>query len=113
MERTAAETRVRGHDQPERAPHPADLLDRDRVGERVETRAAFVLGDGDPEPAELADPTDDLDREASIALVLVDDRRDFGRHEVADRVAQQLMLGRQVEVHRRSLHRTASRGRRC
>ena len=79
VERPAAEARVRRDDQPERAPDPADLLDRDGVGERVEAGAALVLGDRDAEPAELADAPDDLGREAPLALVLVDDRRDLGR----------------------------------
>ena len=74
MERPAAEARVGRHDEPERAPHPADLLDGDGVGERVQPGAALVLGDRDAEPAELADPPDDLDREAPRLLVLVDDR---------------------------------------
>ena len=113
VERAAAEAGVGRDDQPERAPDPADLLDRDRVGQGVEARAALVLRDRDAEPAELADPAHDLDREAPLALVLVDDRRDLGRHEVADRVAEQLVLGREVEIHRRSLHRTAVDGRRC
>ena len=52
-----------------------------------------------PEPAELADAADDLGREASLALVLVDDRRDLGEHEVADRVAQEDVLRGEVEVH--------------
>ena len=90
-------------DQPERAPDPADLLDRDRVGQRVEAGPALVLRDRDAEPAELADAPDDLDREAALALVLLDDRRDLGRHEVADRVAQQRVLRGEVEVHRPSL----------
>ena len=53
-----------------------------------------------PEPAELADPPDDVGREASLALVLLDDRRDLGLHEVPDRVAQQRVLRGEVEVHR-------------
>ena len=44
---------------------------------------------------------DDLDREAPLALVLVDDRGDLVDHEVADRRAQQGVLGREVEVHAR------------
>ena len=79
VERPAAERGVRRDDEPERAPDPADLLDRDRVGERVEPRAALVLGDRDAEPAELADAPHDVDREAPLALVLVDDGRDLGR----------------------------------
>ena len=99
VERPAAEARVGRDDQPERAPYPADLLDRDGVRERVEPGPALVLGDRDAEPAELADAPHDLGREAPLALVLVDHRRDLGQHEVADRVAQEGMLGRQVEVH--------------
>ena len=113
VERPAAEARVRRDDQPERAPDPADLLDRDRVGERVEPGAALVLGDRDAEPAELADAPDDLGREAALALVLLDDRRDLGRHEVADRVAQQRVLRREVEVHRPEPITAACRGSRC
>ena len=90
-------------DEPERSPDPADLLDRDRVGEGVEAGPAFVLGDRDAEPAELADASDDLDREAASSLVLVDDRRDLGQHEIADGVAQEGVLGREVEVHRASV----------
>ena len=100
VERAAAQAGVGRDDQPERAPHPADLLDGDRVGERVEAGAALVLGDRDPEPAELADAPDDLDREAALAFVLLDDRRDLGEHEVADGVAEQRVLRGEVEVHR-------------
>ena len=91
-------------DEPERAPDPADLLDRDRVGQGVEPGPALVLGDRDAEPAHLAEPADDLDREAARALVLVDDRGDLGAHELADRVAEEDVLGREVEVHRASVH---------
>ena len=60
-----------------------------------------------PEPADLADAADDLDREPALALVLLDDRRDLGQHEVADRVAEQRVFGGQVEVHRpRAYHRS-------
>ena len=100
VERAAAEAGVGGDDQPERAPHPADLLDRDRVRQGVETGAALVLRERDAEPAELADPPDDLDREAPLALVLVDDRCDLGDHEIADGVAEQGVLRGEVEVHR-------------
>ena len=79
-------------DQPERTPDAADLLDRDRVGQGVEAGPALVLGDRDAQPAELADPPHDVGREASLALVLLDDRRDLGLHEVADGVTQQRVL---------------------
>ena len=99
VERPAAEARVRRDDQPERAPDPPDLLDRDGVGQGVEAGPALVLRDRDAEPAELADAAHDLGREASLALVLVDDRRDLGEHEVADRLAEQGVLRGEVEVH--------------
>ena len=93
-------------DEPERSPHAADLLDRDGVGERVEARTALVLRDGDAQPAHLAEALHDVDGEFSLALVLVDDRCDFLRHELADRVAEEDVLGREVEVHRgRAYHR--------
>jgi hypothetical protein len=100
VERTAAKTRVRGDDEPERTPHPSDLLDGDRVGERVEAGAALVLGDRDTEPAHLAEPCHDVARKSPLAFVLVDLRRDFVQHEVADRLAQEAVFGRQVEIHR-------------
>jgi hypothetical protein len=90
---------VGGDDDPERAPDAADLLDSDRVGQRVHPGAAVLLGDGDPEPAHLAEASDDLGREAVGALVLVDHRRDLRLHEVADGRAEEGVLGREVEVH--------------
>ena len=54
---------------------------------------AVLLGDGDPEPAHLAEAADDLGREAVRLLVLVDDRRDLGLHEVADGRAEEGVLG--------------------
>ena len=94
---------MRRDDQPERAPDAADLLDGDRVGQRVEARAALVLGDRDAEPAHLAEALDDLDREAPLAFVLVDDRGDLVDHEVADRRAQEGVLRGEVEVHAASV----------
>ncbi len=104
-ERAAAERGVRGDDEAERAPHAPDLLDRDGIGERVHPGAAPRLGDRDAEPAHLADPAHDLDREAPLPLVLVDQRRDLGLHEVADGAPEQLVLGRKVEVHGRRVTR--------
>ncbi len=99
MERPAAETRVRRDDQPERPPHASDLLDRDRIRQRVESGTTLVFRDRDAEPAELPDAPDDVGREAPIAFVLLDDRRHLARHEVADGLPEQPMLGGEVEVH--------------
>ena len=105
VQRPAAEARVGGDDQAERAPDAADLLDRDRVGQRVEAGAAFVLGERDAEPAQGAEPVDDRAREASRLLVLVDLPRDLAEHEVADRLAEEGVLRGEVEVHGRRVHR--------
>ena len=113
MQRPAAQARVSRDDEPKRTPDPTDLLDGNRVGQGVQAGPTFILRDRDPKPAELADPPNDLARKAPLTLVLVDDRRDLPDHEVADRVAQQLVLGGEIQVHRRSLHRTASDRRRC
>ena len=114
-------------DQPERAPDPPDLLDRDRIGERIETGATLVLRDGDAQPAQITDAPNDLGRESSLAFVLVDDRCDLADHEVADGIPQQDVLRREVEIHRvrertparriwetsASLHRCPSPSSRC
>ena len=99
VEGSAAETRVGRDDQAERAPDPADLLDGDRVGQRVQAGPALVFGDRDAEPAHLAEALDDVDREASGPLVLVDDRLDLLDHEVADRLAEEGVFRREIEVH--------------
>ena len=99
VERAAAEARVGGDDEPEAAPDPADLLDRDRVGQRIEAGAALVLGDRDAEPAHRAEAVHDRPREAARLLVFVDDRCDLADHEVADGLTQEPMLRGEVEVH--------------
>src|SRR5690606_12967535 len=48
---------------------------------------------------ELAQPRDDLVREALLAIELLGHGRDLLLGEVADRAADQVVLGRQVEVH--------------
>ena len=112
MQRAAAQAGVGGDDEAERTPHPADLLDGDRVGERVEPGASLVLGDRDAEPAHLAEPLHDLAREPSLPLVSLDLRRDLGRHELPDGVAQERVLRGQIEVHRPRVHRGCAAVRR-
>ena len=94
-----------GDDQAERAPDAADLLDGDRVCQRVEARPALVFGERDPEPAERTEPVDDPARETSRLLVLVDLRRDLADHEIPDRLAEEGVLRGEVEVHSRRVHR--------
>ena len=105
---------MRRHDEPERAPDPPDLLDGDGVCQGIQAGTALVLRDRDAEPAELTDPAHDLGWESPRPLVLVDDRRHLGDHEIADRVAQEDMLRREVEVHRpEGTTGTARLGHRC
>ena len=56
-------------------------------------------GIGDAEQAHRAEHGHDVGREATLTLVLVDDRLDLVDGEVADRLAQQQVLGGEVEVH--------------
>ena len=75
------------------------LLDRERVADRVTARAAVLLGEGDPHEPQLRHLADELDGETALAVELLGDRRDALAGERADGVADQLVLGRQVEVH--------------
>ncbi len=82
--------------------HAGQLLDRDRVGERVGACAAVFLGDGNAHQPELGELGDEVVREAALPVELLGDRRDSIACERADRVADQLVLGREVEVHGRA-----------
>jgi hypothetical protein len=53
------------------------LLDRDRVRERVGARAAVLLGDRHAHQPELGQLRDELVREAVLAVELGGDRRDL------------------------------------
>ena len=75
------------------------LLDRDRVRDRVAARAAVLLRDREAHEAELAELRDELVREATGQVELLGDRLDPLSRERPDRVADQLLLGSQVEVH--------------
>ena len=55
----------------------------------------------DAEHAHRAQHGDDVGRETPLPLVLVDDRLDLVDGEIADRLAQQQVFGREVEVHGR------------
>ena len=77
------------------------LLDRDRVRERVAACAAVLLRDRDPHQPELGHLGDELVREAVLAVELLGDGRDALARELAHRAADQLVLGREVEVHGR------------
>ena len=106
VERAAAQARVGRHDQPERAPDPSDLLDRDGVGQGVEPGAR-------PRPrgsgcrASRARRSGGPPRSGSVAHARA--RRRAGATSstmnVADRVAQQPVLGGRSRSMSGSLHR--------
>ncbi len=90
---------MRAHDDPDRAAHPRELLDGDGVRERVETRAADLLGIGNAEQAQRGSLADDLHRELALPLEVVGDRGDPLRREVAHGATDLLVLRREGEVH--------------
>ena len=75
------------------------LLDRDRVGDRVPAGAAVLLRDRETHEAELAELGDELVGEAPGEVELLGDGLDTLLRERPNRVANQLLLWSQVEVH--------------
>ena len=80
----------------------------DRVGERVGAAAAVLLRDRHAHQPELGQLGHELVREALLAVELLGDRRHALERELPHGVAQQLVLGREVEVHARHLRRSAA-----
>ena len=78
-----------------------ELLDRDRVGERVAARASELLGERDSHQPEVGHLRDELVREACLAVDLLGDGCHPVDGEPADRLAEELVLGRKVEIHAR------------
>ena len=88
-----------------------ELLDRDRVRERVRAGAAVLLGDRHSHQPQLRELRDDLVREALLAVELVGDGRDLVRGERAHRVANELVFFREVEVQRVSARASSTMSR--
>ena len=80
---------------------PRQLLDRERIGDRVAAGAAVLLGDRQAHHSELAELRDELVREARLPVELLRHRSDLLACELAHRVAYELLLLGQVEVHAR------------
>ena len=99
VDRLGAERRVRAQGDGHRGVDPGELLDDERVGQRVRARAAVLLRERDAHQPEVAELAHDLVGERLRAVQLLGDRRHLGRGEVAHRPAQQLVIIRQVEVH--------------
>ena len=78
-----------------------ELLDRDRVRQRVAACASELLGERDPHQAEVGHLRDELVREPRLAVDLLGDGCDSVDCEPADRLAEELVLGRKVEIHAR------------
>src|SRR3954452_5090481 len=74
------------------------LLDHDRVRERVRACAAVLLRDRHPHQPELGELGHDLVREAVLPVELLGDGLDLLQREAAHRVAEQLMLVLEIEV---------------
>src|SRR4030095_11517565 len=75
------------------------LLDGDRVGERVGPGAAVLLRERHSHEPELGELRDQLVGEAVVAVERGGDRSYPLRRELADGRADELVLGREVEVH--------------
>ena len=71
------------------------------MGAVVEPGSALILGEGNAEHAHVAQPGDDLAREAPLLFMLLDDRLDFLRQEVTQRTTEQLVLGGKRQIHGR------------
>ena len=83
------------------------LLDCDRVRDRVAAGAAVLLGDRQAHQPQLGELGDELVREAVLAVELLGDRRDLRLGELADGAADQLLLVRELEVQATSLPSSA------
>jgi hypothetical protein len=66
-----------------RGVHAGQLLDRERVGERVAAPAPVLLRERDPHQVETGEALDDLVGEALLAVDLLGDRRHLLAGEVA------------------------------
>ena len=72
--------------------HACELLDGDRVRDGVRSRPAVLLGNRHAHQSELPELGDELVREARLAIELLRDRRDPLHREVADGLADELVL---------------------
>ncbi len=77
-----------------------DFLAGERFGDEVETGAAVLLGDDDPEEPELRHALDQVEIELVVDVVLDRDGKDALVDEGPDRFLSQALLVAQLEVHR-------------
>ena len=91
---------MRGDGDRHRGVDASQLLDRDRVRERVGSAAAVLLRDRHAHQAERRELGDQLVREALLPVELLRDGRNLLERELADGVPEELVLRVEVEVHR-------------
>ena len=111
VDRERAERVMRGDGDRDRRVDARQLLDRDRVRERVGAAAAVLLGDRHAHQPELCELGDELVREPLLAVELFGDRRDLLERELSNRVAHQLVFALDVEVHAGALSSARIGGR--
>ena len=76
----------------DRDPAARELLDDHRVGRQVEAHAAVLLGDRDPEQAELLHLLDDRLGELVLVVVLLGVGDDLLVDELADHLGDRLLV---------------------
>ena len=97
---------MRGDGDRDRRVDARQLLDRDRVRERVGAAAAVLLGDRHAHQPELGQLGDEVVREALLAVELLCDRRDLLLGEAREPcLRSELVLVGEVEV---EAHRSSS-----
>ena len=84
---------------PERGLAALDLLADERLRDEVEPGAAVLLGDHDPEQAQLGHALDHAHVEVVVDVVLDRVRQHALVHEVADGLLDQALLVGELEVH--------------
>ena len=86
----------------DRGIHPGQFLQGQAEGEVVAAHAAVLLGERQPEQAELAHLGHDVVRELAAFVVAADDRRDDVAGELGDGVPQVLLLRRELVTDHRN-----------
>src|SRR5262249_15681427 len=99
QDRHRPERRVRRDRDRDRRIDTGQLLDGYRVRDGVAARASVLLRYREAHEAELSELRDELVRKATIHVELGGDRLDPLSRERSDGLADQLLLGGEVEVH--------------
>ena len=89
---------------------PTELLDRDAQRGEVTVGTAVLLGEHDPEQAELAHLADDVDGEVVIDVPLCRVRRDLAFGELTHHGSEHLVLVGQLPCHGVTLTQTKVTG---